>query len=183
MPAQKRKAPATPEASGRRRSGRIVTSGKKSQYFEGDTDDEDELGDPGATPVASGGQKKRGRGRPPKNPATNASGRSLSGRKKARKIESDEDDGDDYADDTEDEKATAETDDELDEDEEPRVTITPLAKMRDEGGVPYEDERVHKNTMLFLKDLKANNKRSWLKGTWESHRSLFLHFPFLNKGA
>lgn len=41
------------------------------------------------------------------------------------------------------------------------------------GGVPYEDERIHKNTMDFLKDLKKNNRRDWLKceylkADWES---------------
>lgn len=56
-------------------------------------------------------------------------------------------------------------DEEEDEDDDaPRkVVIIPLEKMRDTGGVAYEDHKVHTNTLLFLKDLKANNKRTWLK--------------------
>lgn len=181
MAAQKRKAPGTPEAAGRRRSVRVSSSGKKSKYFEGDTesDDEDILGAASdVTPVA---QKKRGRGRPPKSSTSatkNATSSTLKGMR-AKKVESDDeddDDADEYKEeqDEDDEKENAgdgEYDDELGSDEEPRVTITPLAKMRDTGGVLYEDERVHKNTMLFLKDLKANNKRSWLKGARTAHQA------------
>jgi hypothetical protein len=36
-------------------------------------------------------------------------------------------------------------------------------KARDAGDTPYTDETVHPNTMLFLKDLTANNDRQWLK--------------------
>lgn len=171
MPAQKRKAPDTPETSGRRRSGRISSSGKKSQYFDGDTDLDDE-DDSGAAPKATSiSQKKRGRGRPPKSAtSTPAQGRPTNSKaKKARKTEpqeDEEDDGEEYADEEEQHGGgDGDDDDELGSDEEPRVTITPLTKMRETGGIPYEDERLHKNTMLFLKDLKANNKRSWLKGS------------------
>lgn len=162
MPAQKRKAPdapETPESSGRRRSGRISTSGTKSQYFEGDSSEE-----PDAPPVfVANGGKKRGRGRPPKNATPGQT--SSSKKTKKAKVEDDEDDGDDYAEEAlgEHEGGDDEDDDEFDEDQEMRVTITPLIKLRETGEVPYEDERVHKNTMLFLKDLKANNKRPWLK--------------------
>lgn len=38
-------------------------------------------------------------------------------------------------------------------------------KARDPGDIPYRDETIHPNTMLFLKDLKENNEREWLKGT------------------
>jgi hypothetical protein len=38
-------------------------------------------------------------------------------------------------------------------------------KARDAGDTPYTDETVHPNTMLFLKDLAANNERQWLKCT------------------
>lgn len=34
---------------------------------------------------------------------------------------------------------------------------------RPAGKTPYEDETIHPNTLLFLKDLKANNERQWLK--------------------
>src|SRR5215469_5435348 len=36
-------------------------------------------------------------------------------------------------------------------------------KARDAGDTPYSDETIHPNTMLFLKDLAANNNRQWLK--------------------
>ncbi|CAD0111046.1 unnamed protein product [Aureobasidium uvarum] len=36
-------------------------------------------------------------------------------------------------------------------------------KPRTPGGTPYSDVTIHPNTMLFLKDLKANNDREWLK--------------------
>lgn len=168
MPAQKRKAPETPASSDRRRSGRISSSGQKSKYFEADSDsEEDELGDDykfedSDEPKAStnGSHKKRGRGRPSQD-AVPTSRRKSGGGKKA-KIELDDDDDDVYAEQESEEK---EKDDEDDEDdfETNRYTITPLIKMRDLGGVPYEDDRLHKNTLLFLKDLKANNERSWLK--------------------
>ncbi|KAK9769254.1 hypothetical protein SCAR479_14074 [Seiridium cardinale] len=53
--------------------------------------------------------------------------------------------------------------DEDSDDEDPRVEFIPLPKLRDTGGIDYEPETVHPNTMAFLKDLKANNKRTWLK--------------------
>lgn len=37
------------------------------------------------------------------------------------------------------------------------------AKARLTGKVPYADETIHSNTLLFLTDLKANNDREWLK--------------------
>ncbi|KAI1208255.1 uncharacterized protein F4807DRAFT_432193 [Annulohypoxylon truncatum] len=42
--------------------------------------------------------------------------------------------------------------------------------MRDLDGIDYEDERLHKNTFLFLKDLKANNNRKWLKDNDKEYR-------------
>ncbi|KAI1493390.1 hypothetical protein F5X96DRAFT_621655 [Biscogniauxia mediterranea] len=54
-------------------------------------------------------------------------------------------------------------DDDEDEDEDDRITFIPLPQLRDTGGVEYADTRLHRNTMLFLRDLKANNQRSWLK--------------------
>lgn len=40
---------------------------------------------------------------------------------------------------------------------------------REAGDTPYEDGTIHPNTMLFLKDLAANNDRSWLKSKLRSH--------------
>lgn len=37
-------------------------------------------------------------------------------------------------------------------------------KARPAGSTPYKDDTIHPNTLLFLKDLKANNNRPWLKG-------------------
>ena len=38
-------------------------------------------------------------------------------------------------------------------------------KMRDPGNVPYRDDTLHPNTILFLKDLSENNERQWFKGS------------------
>ena len=38
-----------------------------------------------------------------------------------------------------------------------------LPKAREAGKIPYTDSTIHPNTMLFLKDLRANNDREWLK--------------------
>lgn len=39
-----------------------------------------------------------------------------------------------------------------------------LPKAREAGSTPYKDDAIHPNTMAFLKDLKQNNDREWLKG-------------------
>jgi hypothetical protein len=44
------------------------------------------------------------------------------------------------------------------------VTIIPYEKLRPLDGVEYADYKVHRNTLLYLKDLKANNRRAWFKG-------------------
>ena len=36
-------------------------------------------------------------------------------------------------------------------------------KARDAGNTPYREDTIHPNTLLFLKDLKKNNDREWLK--------------------
>lgn len=45
-------------------------------------------------------------------------------------------------------------------------------KARPAGKVPYSDETIHPNTLLFLQDLKANNNREWLKSEFHSHELL-----------
>jgi hypothetical protein len=40
-------------------------------------------------------------------------------------------------------------------------------KARPAGKVPYSDGSIHPNTLLFLKDLKANNNREWLKSEFD----------------
>ena len=50
------------------------------------------------------------------------------------------------------------------EDEEVQQSYSiPLPKARDAGDTPYESSQIHPNTFLFLRDLKANNNREWLK--------------------
>jgi hypothetical protein len=150
MPARKRQSAAAPEESAaspdapatRRRSLRVSSSGQKSKYFEAESESEGRNEE--KTP-----KRGRGRGRPAKK----------------AKVESESDeDGDDYKEEAEDVKPDAEaTDDEFDEDAPPKVTFIPLPQLRDTGGVEYADDRLHPNTLAFLADLKANNKRTWLK--------------------
>lgn len=94
--------------------------------------------------------------------------------KKKRTDSSDEDDfnGDSVAESASDFEAedsdaaeeTGQTDDDNDVDADgPQSYSIPLPKARDAGDQPYEDSRIHPNTFLFLKDLKANNNRDWLK--------------------
>ncbi|KAI2772745.1 hypothetical protein F4815DRAFT_416326 [Daldinia loculata] len=66
--------------------------------------------------------------------------------------------------------AEEDSDDDDDDDDENRITFIPAIKLRDTDGVEYEDTRLHKNTFLFLEDLKANNERSWLKSHDEEYR-------------
>ena len=148
MAGRKRKsAPATeaaPDApASRRRSQRVSSSAsaQKSKYFEADSESE------------SASKHGHARGRPPK--------------KKARVEPETESDQDDYKDEpeaTQDaQDAQASDDSDVDEDAPPKVTFTPLPKLRETGGIDYADDRLHPNTLAFLADLKANNKRSWLK--------------------
>jgi len=46
-------------------------------------------------------------------------------------------------------------------------------KARLAGKTPYKDDTIHPNTMLFLKDLKANNDRGWLKSKFKYVNSLW----------
>ncbi|KAJ9165680.1 Glycoside hydrolase family 92 protein [Coniochaeta hoffmannii] len=163
--APKRKAPETPETSASaRRSTRISSSGKKSRYFDDGSDDE-------ASASEEEYRTKRSSARASKVKSTPRSNGKSDGNKRRRAVsddekEEEEDDDDVYNDEEEATPEDAASDDEevsFDESAPPKVTYTPLPKLRDTGGVPYEDTRLHKNTMLFLKDLKANNKRSWLK--------------------
>ncbi|KAK4126855.1 hypothetical protein N657DRAFT_640716 [Parathielavia appendiculata] len=144
MPGRKRKsAPAAPEAPpSRRRSRRISESGEKSSYFKADSPSETDGN-------VTAPRKASGRGRPSK--------------KSKAETESDANEGD-YNDENEAvEKPNQGSDDEFDEDAPPKVTVIPLPKLRDTGGIEYADDRLHPNTLAFLKDLKANNKRTWLK--------------------
>ena len=50
--------------------------------------------------------------------------------------------------------------------------VIDVPQEKDPGGIPYEDERIHPNTMEFLNDLKKNNKREWLKFHDAPYRSV-----------
>lgn len=179
MPARKRAASPVADEP-RRRSGRISSTPKKSKYFEDDDDSEADFnGDDGFDengedesdidePEEEEVKPKRGRGRPkgavakPK-PKAKAQTKAVPVKKGAKKQKVEETE-DDYQDEQVEEDDEEEEDVEEDDDErKPRVTIIPLEKMRGLDGVEYSDETLHKNTLLFLKDLKANNVRSWLK--------------------
>ena len=146
MAARKRKASETPlPAASRRRSQRLSSSSKTSRYFE----DSSDSGSARAERAASGNKRTpKSRGR-------------TSGGRRGKEASSDEDD----AFDAEDAQNADEEDDEddFDEDLPPKVTFVPLPKMRDTGDVEYEADRLHENTLLFLKDLRAHNNRAWLK--------------------
>ncbi|PSR82102.1 hypothetical protein BD289DRAFT_23828 [Coniella lustricola] len=162
----------------RRRSGRLsAPGGQKSNYFEADSDDE--LGvdsDFNADTQPNKANIKRKRGRPSKADRDGEQPSSKKARLQAAKNEDDGDDGDGgYIDEQSDEQGGNNHDqdddeDEIDEDAPPRITIIPHKKMREIGKTPYEDDKLHQNTLLFLKDLKANNKRDWLKSTDDEYR-------------
>ncbi|KAH9875014.1 hypothetical protein J1614_004502 [Plenodomus biglobosus] len=55
-------------------------------------------------------------------------------------------------------------------------------KARDAGDTPYADNTIHPNTLLFLKDLAANNDRQWLKLHDPDFRAAFRDFStFIEK--
>ncbi|KAI0434209.1 hypothetical protein F5Y09DRAFT_337891 [Xylaria sp. FL1042] len=170
-------------ASRSKRRSQADVSDEEDQY-EGDDTDEEEIGDSEAfdeeddsatPPPPRSGTAKRGRGRPPRNSTVKSQkkeklqshGKSDSSVKKRGQPAKDPTSpstkrGGHVARDGHEDEDESEVDDD-DENDEPRVTFIPLPKLRDTNGVEYEDSKVHPNTLLFLGDLKANNKRSWLK--------------------
>ncbi|KAK5661925.1 hypothetical protein OQA88_10035 [Cercophora sp. LCS_1] len=185
--ATKAKAPATPEtkSSSRRRSQRISSSATKSHYFDGETESEDEI-QPPSKKLKVQNVNGKGAKRVTRKEAS-------SDEDNYQDDDDDEEEDQDEQDEDEATSsespppkkglkrgpkkgskattkvakvtATAQSDDEssFDEDAPPKVTFIPLPKLRDTDGIPYADDRLHKNTLSFLSDLKANNKRSWLK--------------------
>ncbi|CCF39820.1 hypothetical protein CH063_10548 [Colletotrichum higginsianum] len=187
MPPRKRRAaspPAEAEKAPSRRSRRVSSTPKKSSYFEDrDDDDHDYEGDAKAEDESDVPEsevdddeeedppKKRGRGGPKvqvakpkvqnvkskvKTPQKTTGARAV----KKQKVEESEDD---YQDKQLDEDDKGEEDEDEDDFEGERVTFIPHVKLRPLDGMDYSDDTVHKNTILFLKDLKAHNQRSWLK--------------------
>ncbi|KAH7013513.1 hypothetical protein EDB80DRAFT_863465 [Ilyonectria destructans] len=137
MPPRKRTADESVAAP--RRSSRRTST--KSQYF----DDSDEVNSKEVEEVEEEDlQPKKKRGRPSK-------------KQTPKKEESEEP----YQD--EEEQQEDDDEDSDDSDAPPKVTFIPLPKLLDHGGIEYEDAKLHPNTVLFLKELKANNRRPWLK--------------------
>lgn len=154
-----------------------------SEEQNGDSDDLDEDEDSAtATPPPKSSAGRRGRGRP----AENSRARADSGNTRARTPKgavkkggrptnmkqsprsAKRGGGHDDANEIDNNKGHDSDDDDDDDDDERKVTFIPLPKLRDTNGVDYEETKVHPNTLLFLGDLKANNKRSWLKSKFKS---------------
>lgn len=165
MPARKRNATEAvePPPTNRRRSGRVLSTPKKSNYFEASDDEEEDRPPP----------KKRGRPSISKSKAVEKHEDESEYDYEIKDDDEDDPDVEEEEDDDEDDEDGGDAGDDSADDEHarPRVKITPLVKMRDTGGVEYEDKKLHNNTLLFLKDLKANNVRAWLKGKSELIRS------------
>ncbi|KAK4172495.1 hypothetical protein QBC36DRAFT_390368 [Triangularia setosa] len=143
----------TPSSFPRRRSQRAAaSSAKTSKYFD-PSPEESESDFTTTTP------KRRGRGRPPK---------------KARIEPESEQDDDDFKDDPnnnqDNDASEGKEEDASDDEEPPKITFIPLPQLRPENGTPYLPHTLHPNTLLFLADLKANNKRAWLKTNDKEYR-------------
>ncbi|KAK4201537.1 hypothetical protein QBC40DRAFT_278066 [Triangularia verruculosa] len=180
MVGRKRKsAPATVEAPeslstppskrGRPQRAAAASSTKTSKYF--DPSPEDSESDVITKPTKTAATPKKRRGRPPK---------------KAKQLEPESEDADEFKDDDpEEESSEAKQEDtttsDNDEEAPPKIIFIPLPQLRDTAGIPYQPHTLHPNTLLFLADLKRNNKRSWLKlndkeyrralSDWESYVS------------
>ena len=125
-----------------RRSRRVTSAPKKSNYFATGDESDDPLGE--EKPARSKGKR-------------------ASTKKTKPKAEEDA-----IFDEYRENDATGdETGDEADanrgDDVNTKVTVVKVPGLRPDGGVEYADEYVHTNTSLFLKDLKQNNERAWLK--------------------
>jgi hypothetical protein len=109
------------------------------------------------TPLRQSSRVKRAAiiqsGRPKKRNRTNDS----------REVESSENDASASDTDFKSDASEVAEGDEEDDDDGPQSYSIPLPKARDTGDTPYQDNRIHANTFLFLKDLTSNNKREWLK--------------------
>lgn len=139
-----------------RRSRRISSQSKKSRFFEDDSADklsQEDIKEIKIKQTDASTSRRKSAGR--KDKQSDDEEEAHDGEEQAA------DEGDAYN--NEERAAEQDEDEEFDEDAPPKITFIPLPKMRDTGGVDYEDDRLHKNTLLFLKDLKANNTRPWLK--------------------
>ncbi|CAK7265348.1 hypothetical protein SEPCBS119000_001466 [Sporothrix epigloea] len=173
MPARKKEDSLTPEPANRRRSSRISLSDQKNKYVEDDDSEIDDLAD-GET---SGGRKRTtvSSTAKPRNGASRAvddgGDSDADAYQEDEEDEEDEDDEEEDGDEEETKSANnkrkrsnqADSDSDGDGGSAPRRTFIPHKKLRDLGGVSYFDDTVHPVSMAFLKDLKANNRREWLK--------------------
>ncbi|OTB10399.1 hypothetical protein K445DRAFT_323006 [Daldinia sp. EC12] len=167
-PRKATKTGAKEKSSSRRKKNIEESDDDELQYNNAENTSEDEDEDVASVEDDSGSEanmpvtQKRGCGRPPKGQTktsttakkpkkaqgperTNTTAKARNSTKAKKEADSEEESDDD------------------DDDEENRITFIPAIQLRDTNGVEYEDTRLHKNTFLFLKDLKANNQRSWLK--------------------
>jgi hypothetical protein len=78
--------------------------------------------------------------------------------KKDKEPSSDNDSGSDFQG-----QEVENTDSDAEDNNEPESYTVRLPMAREAGDTPYADDRIHSNTLLFLKELKANNNRDWLK--------------------
>ncbi|KAI1263144.1 hypothetical protein F5Y18DRAFT_130769 [Xylariaceae sp. FL1019] len=128
----------------------------------GDNDEDDDDGFEGDSatppPPPKSSVKKGKRGRPPKNAQTSSSNGKASSIGAKPNLKNAHGNGR-----TKYEEADEHDEDDEDDEDGREVTYIQLPKLRDDGGVEYEDTQIHPNTMHFLGDLKANNKRDWLK--------------------
>lgn len=160
-PRSSSKRAAPPKQLPTRQSKRVKATPKKSQYFEPDSDDQNEE-PPSPTSAATGEYgadsldepsdvdggvsdeeevkpKRTPKGQKPKKPVTPWRG------KKAE------------------EKELWRPGAELPSDTQ---VIIQKPKAREAGKIPYTDETIHPNTLLFLKDLAAHNDRKWFKSMY-----------------
>ncbi|KAI6357546.1 hypothetical protein MCOR25_007637 [Pyricularia grisea] len=185
-----------PVSSSRRRSTRIGSSAEKSKYFESDSGSGSDSDDAHVAKRAKTGDGTKYSGRRGPKVESDASEDEYEAPDDDDDEEEDEEDAADEAsgDGSEEEqdklkpykpvkkkgakpplktgrdKDKNDFDKEDDSDEDNMVTFIPHVKLRELDGVEYADEKLHRNTLLFLKDLKANNVRSWLKSNDAEYR-------------
>ncbi|KAI1458146.1 hypothetical protein F4805DRAFT_425695 [Annulohypoxylon moriforme] len=149
-----------------------------------DEDEDDPESEESPAPVVQ--KRGRGRGRPPKTPTPTKAKTAASAKKSAAKPRvsdagTTKGRGRPKSQGKAETKAKAkakakseepevEEDDDNDDEGDNFISFTPAIPLRDLDGVDYEDERLHKNTFLFLKDLKVNNNRKWLKANDKEYR-------------
>ncbi|KAJ2906468.1 hypothetical protein MKZ38_001449 [Zalerion maritima] len=146
------------ESVDKKPNGKAMKRGAKQEsYSEAPSDSEDASdivsdAESDAESEAPQPKSRKGRGKPKATPAKALVSRSK--KKASKKVSEDEDeDGDDS-----------------DDSGVRKVFIKPHTQLTNDGGISYEDHKVHPNTVAFLKKLKANNNRPWLKDNDAEYR-------------